>query len=46
MLQLLLGLVETIVLMAAAVATYYAFSYAILYLVGKAFPLAGRHRRP
>jgi hypothetical protein len=45
MLQLLLGLVGTIVVIAAAVAAYYVFSYAILYVVGRAFPLAGRHRR-
>jgi len=45
MLQWVLGLAVTIVAIGAAVATYYLFSYAVLYLVGKAFPLAGRSRR-
>jgi hypothetical protein len=45
MLQLLLGLIVTIAAIAAAVATYYLFSYFVLYLVGRVFPLTGRHRR-
>lgn len=32
-------------LMAMVVAAYYVISYGVLYLVGKAFPLAGRRRR-
>jgi hypothetical protein len=45
MLRLLFGLVATLAVLAAAVAAYYIFSYAVLYIVGKVFPLAGRHRR-
>jgi hypothetical protein len=34
-----------VAMIAAVVAVYYAFSYAVLWLVGKAFPLTGRRRR-
>lgn len=45
MLQLLPVSFETLALVAAAIAGYYAFSYAILYVVGRVLPLAGRRRR-
>ncbi len=45
MLQLLLGLIGLVIAIAAAVATYYAFSYIVLYIVGRVLPLAGRHKR-
>jgi hypothetical protein len=41
----ILGAVGMVVMLAAGLATYYAISYAVLYVVGKAFPLAGRRRR-
>jgi hypothetical protein len=33
-----------VLMIAAVILTYYAISYAVLFLVGKAFPLAGRRR--
>lgn len=45
MLQLLLGLVGTVAVIGAAVAAFYVFSYVVLYLVGKTFPLTGWRRR-
>ena len=45
MVQLLLGLMGTIIVTAAAIVAFYAFSYAVLYVVGRALPLAGRRKR-
>jgi hypothetical protein len=42
---MILGAAGLVLLLAAGLATYYAISYAVLYVLGKAFPLAGRSRR-
>ncbi len=39
------GVVGLVVMLVAGLATYSAISYAVLFVVGKAFPLAGRRRR-
>jgi hypothetical protein len=43
--SVIVGLVGLVAMITAVVAAYYAVSFAVLFLVGKAFPLAGRRRR-
>ena len=43
--RVIAGFVGAMVMLAAAVATYYAISYGVLYLIGRLLPLAGRRRR-
>jgi hypothetical protein len=39
-----IGVVSLVAMVAAAITVYYVISYAVLWLVGKAFPLTGRRR--
>jgi hypothetical protein len=39
------GLIGTIVVLAAAIAAYFALSFLVLYVGGRLFPLAGRRRK-
>jgi hypothetical protein len=41
----LAGLAGLVLLMAAALAAYYALSYFVLWALGRLLPLAGRRRR-
>ena len=43
--RLLVGLVSTLAVLAAAIAAYYLLSYFVLLVVGRVLPLAGRRRR-
>jgi hypothetical protein len=43
--RVIIGFVGLVGMLAAALATYYVISFAVLYLVGKAFPLGGRRRQ-
>ena len=39
------GFVGTVAMFATVLATFYAISFGVLYLAGRALPLAGRRRR-
>lgn len=43
--RVIAGIVGTVAMLAAVTATYYAISYAALYLIGRLLPLTGRRRR-
>jgi hypothetical protein len=43
--RLVVAFAGLVALMVATIGTYYVISYAVLYLVGKAFPLTGWRRR-
>ena len=42
---MILVTVGGVLMIAAVIVTYYVISYAVLFLVGKAFPLTGGRRR-
>ena len=43
--RLVVAIVSTVAVLAATIAAYYLLSYFVLFLVGRALPLAGRRRR-
>ncbi|HEY2432927.1 MAG TPA: hypothetical protein VGI12_09675 [Vicinamibacterales bacterium] len=43
--QLVVGFIGLVAMLGAALSICYVISYAVLFLVGKALPLAGRRRR-
>jgi hypothetical protein len=44
--QLLVGLVASVLVLAAGIGLYYGISLLVLFVVGRLFPLTGRRRKP
>ena len=43
--RLVIAIVSTLAVLVATIAAYYLLSYFVLFVVGRALPLAGRRRR-